>query len=60
MAYNDRFRLSFNAVITDADDKLLLLKANHGDFDFGLPDGALEPGETIYQALQHGGFRYWY
>lgn len=52
MAYNDKFRLSSHAVITDADDNVLLLKANYGNFDFGLPGGGLEPGETIHQALQ--------
>ena len=52
MAYKDKFRLSSHAVITDADDKVLLLKANYGGHDFGLPGGALEPGETIHQALQ--------
>lgn len=52
MAYNDRFRLSSHAVITDADDKVLLLKANYGSRGFGLPGGALEPGETIHDALQ--------
>ena len=52
MAYNDKFRLSSHAVITDADGKVLLLKANYGSHDYGLPGGALEPGETIHDALQ--------
>lgn len=52
MAYNDKFRLSSHAVITDADDNVLLLKANYGGHDFGLPGGALEPGETIHDALE--------
>jgi 8-oxo-dGTP diphosphatase len=57
MAYNDKFRLSSHAVITDADDNVLLLKANYGNFDFGLPGGALEPGETIHQALRVNAWR---
>lgn len=51
MAYNDLFRLSSHAVITDDDDRVLLLKANYGGRSWGLPGGALEPGETIHEAL---------
>jgi len=29
----------------------LLLKANYGNESWGLPGGALEPGETIHEAL---------
>jgi 8-oxo-dGTP diphosphatase len=52
VAYNDKFRLSSHAVITDTDDNVLLLKANYGGHDFSLPGGVLEPSETIHQALQ--------
>ncbi|AXK38772.1 NUDIX hydrolase [Crenobacter cavernae] len=51
MAFDDRFRLSAHAVITDAAGAVLQLKANYGDFGWGLPGGALDPGETIHEAL---------
>lgn len=51
MAFNDTFRLSCHAVITNDEGKVLLLKANYGNYQWGLPGGALEPGETIHQAL---------
>ncbi len=51
MAFDDQFRLSAHAVITDAHDNVLLLKASYGQLSWGLPGGALEPGETIHEAL---------
>ncbi|SCK18079.1 NUDIX hydrolase [Vogesella sp. LIG4] len=51
MAFDDRFRMSCHAVITDAAGQVLLLQASYGDGSWGLPGGALEPGETIHQAL---------
>lgn len=54
MAFNDKFRLSCHAVILreGADEmEVLLLKATYGAYSWGLPGGALEPGETIHQAL---------
>lgn len=51
MAFNDTFRLSSHAVITNAQGQVLLLKANYGNFAWGLPGGALEPSETIHEAL---------
>jgi len=51
MAFEDRFRLSSHAVITNELGQVLLLKANYGNFAWGLPGGALEPGETIHEAL---------
>jgi 8-oxo-dGTP pyrophosphatase MutT (NUDIX family) len=51
VAFNDTFRLSSHAVITNAQGQVLLLKANYGNFAWGLPGGALEPGETIHEAL---------
>ena len=51
MAFNDTFRLSSHSVITNPDGHVLLLKANYGSFSWGLPGGALEPGETIHDAL---------
>lgn len=51
MGFEDRFRLSSHAVITNELGQVLLLKANYGNFAWGLPGGALEPGETIHEAL---------
>lgn len=51
MAFDDLFRLSAHAVITDDNDRVLLLKASYGQLSWGLPGGALEPGETIHEAL---------
>lgn len=51
MAFDDKFRLSSHGVIINAQGQVLLLKANYGDCTWGLPGGALEPGETIHQAL---------
>jgi len=51
MAYNDFFRLSSHAIITNHEDKILLLKATYCDKQWGLPGGALEPEETIHEAL---------
>ncbi|GGP73694.1 NUDIX hydrolase [Shewanella ulleungensis] len=51
MAFNDLFRLSSHAVITNAVGEVLLLKANYGDKHWGLPGGGLDPNETIHQAL---------
>ncbi|GIU16346.1 MULTISPECIES: NUDIX domain-containing protein [unclassified Shewanella] len=54
MAFNDKFRLSSHAVILKpgvSEPSVLLLKANYGDCRWGLPGGALEPNETIHEAL---------
>ena len=51
MAFKDTFRLSSHAVITNDAGEVLLLKANYGDRNWGLPGGALEPSETIHEAL---------
>lgn len=51
MAFNDTFRLSSHAVIQNPAGEILLLKADYGQQSWGLPGGALEPGETIHQAL---------
>ena len=52
MAFNDFFRLSSHAVITNDAGQVLLLQANYGNHSWGLPGGALEPGETIHEALR--------
>tara|TARA_R110001583_G_scaffold170711_1_gene324183 strand:+ start:122 stop:523 length:402 start_codon:yes stop_codon:yes gene_type:complete len=51
MAFNDTFRISSHGVIFNDAGQVLLLKATYGDCSWGLPGGALEPGETIHQAL---------
>lgn len=51
MAFNDFYRLSAHAVITNANSEVLLLKATYGSLAWGLPGGALEPGETIHECL---------
>jgi len=52
MGFNDWFRLSAHAVITDSAGRVMLLKATYGDQAWGLPGGALDPGETIHEGLQ--------
>lgn len=51
MAFNDTFRISSHGVIFNEGGQVLLLKATYGNCAWGLPGGALEPGETIHQAL---------
>lgn len=51
MAFQDFYRLSSHAVLTNAVGQVLLLKANYADQAWGLPGGALDMGETIHQAL---------
>jgi len=47
MAFNDTFRLSSHAV----SQILMVTSYFYGSFSWGLPGGALEPGETIHDAL---------
>lgn len=51
MGFDDWYRLSVHAVITDERGRVLLLKATYADRGWGLPGGAVDPGETIHQAL---------
>lgn len=51
MGFDDKYRLSAHAVITEASGRILLLKASYGDEAWGLPGGGLEPGETLHEAL---------
>ncbi|MEP7126953.1 MAG: NUDIX domain-containing protein [Byssovorax sp.] len=51
MAFNDTFRLSAHAVIVNPANHVLQLASTHGSCSWGLPGGALEPGETIHEAL---------
>jgi 8-oxo-dGTP diphosphatase len=52
VGFEDWFRLSVHAVITDERGRVLVLRATYGDRAWGLPGGALDPGETIHAALQ--------
>jgi 8-oxo-dGTP diphosphatase len=52
VAFEDTFRISVHAVITDDDSKVLQLRQTYGDKRWGLPGGALEPGETIHEAIE--------
>ena len=47
MAFQDFYRLSSHAVITNAVGQVLLLKANYADQAWGLPGVALDMVETI-------------
>ena len=51
MAFQDRYRLSVHAVITNENDQVLQIKATYDGGRWGLPGGSLEPGETVHQAL---------
>lgn len=53
VAFDDRFRFSVHAaVVDDANQSVLLLRQSYGDQRWGLPGGAVEPGETIVAALE--------
>ena len=52
MGFNDFFRFSVHAVITNNEGKLLLLKQTYTDKRWGLPGGSVEPGETIHEAIK--------
>ncbi|WP_296281758.1 NUDIX domain-containing protein [uncultured Acinetobacter sp.] len=51
MGFHDFYRLSSHAVIFNANNQVLLLKATYADCAWGLPGGGLDQGETIHQAL---------
>ncbi|GAA5524045.1 RNA pyrophosphohydrolase [Microbulbifer aestuariivivens] len=51
MAFEDTYRLSAHAVITNDAGEVLQLRATYGDGSWGLPGGALDPGETVHEAL---------
>jgi 8-oxo-dGTP diphosphatase len=52
VAYENVYRLSAHAVITDAEKRVLLLKSTYGAKSWELPGGALDPGETIHQCIE--------
>jgi 8-oxo-dGTP diphosphatase len=51
MAFDDSYRLSVHAVITNADRQVLQLKQTYGNLGWGLPGGAVDVGETVTQTL---------
>ncbi|WP_444915670.1 NUDIX hydrolase [Microbulbifer sp. TRSA007] len=51
MAFDDSYRLSAHAVITNTVGEVLQLKATYAERSWGLPGGALDPGETAHEAL---------
>ncbi len=51
MAFDDTFRLSAHAVLVNPATQILQLRSTHGAGGWGLPGGALDPGETIHEAL---------
>ncbi|MBB3059234.1 NUDIX hydrolase [Microbulbifer rhizosphaerae] len=51
MGFEDTYRLSAHAVITNEVGEVLQLRATYADKSWGLPGGALDPGETIHEAL---------
>lgn len=51
MGFEDWYRLSVHAVITNSVGEVLLLEATYGERAWGLPGGALDPGETIHEGL---------
>lgn len=52
MGFDDTFRMSAHAVITDKEGRVLMLKATYGNFSWSFPGGALDPGETVHEALR--------
>jgi len=51
MGFEDTYRLSAHAVITNDAGEVLQLRATYADRNWGLPGGALDPGETVHEAL---------
>lgn len=51
MTFEDFFRISAHAVITNSENKILLLKATYDKFFWVFPGGSLDPGETVHEAL---------
>lgn len=52
MAFDDTFRLSAHVVLVNASNQILQLASTYHDGSWGLPGGALEPGETIHEAVE--------
>ncbi|HEY8570226.1 NUDIX hydrolase [Microbulbifer sp.] len=51
MGFDDTYKLSAHAVITNLEGAVLQLRATYADKSWGLPGGALDLGETIHEAL---------
>ncbi|WP_010275889.1 NUDIX hydrolase [Paenibacillus senegalensis] len=51
MGFNDTFRFGAHAIISNSEGQILLLKRTYGNKGWSLPGGAVDPGETIHQAL---------
>ncbi|KUJ83325.1 NUDIX domain-containing protein [Microbulbifer flavimaris] len=51
MGFEDTYRLSAHAVITNEAGEILQLRATYADCSWGLPGGALDRGETVHEAL---------
>jgi len=52
MGFEDSYRLSAHAVITNDVGEVLQLLATYANRSWGLPGGALDPGETVHEALR--------
>lgn len=52
MGYEDWFRLSAHAVVTNKAGHVLQLRATYGERRWGLPGGALDHDETVHEALR--------
>ena len=52
MAFDDTFRLSAHVVLVNASQQILQLASTYGNRSWGLPGGALDPGETIHEAVE--------
>jgi 8-oxo-dGTP pyrophosphatase MutT (NUDIX family) len=52
VGYDDLYRLSAHAVITDHERHVLLIKSAYGSLGWELPGGALEPGETARECVK--------
>lgn len=52
MGFDTTYRFSVHAAIFNEQGQVLLLRQSYGDNRWGLPGGGVEPGETIYEAIQ--------
>lgn len=51
MGFQDTYRFGVHAIISNSEGRVLLLKRTYGNKGWSLPGGAVDPGETIHQAL---------
>ena len=51
MAFEDLYRISVHAVFENEQKQILQLLSTYEGGRWGLPGGALDPGETIHEAL---------